>query len=111
MILKKVFPEDIFDYVIGNSPYDAIEKQMTQTQRQVFELFDEFVVNVENSDIYPQSKGYMEYMKFVSNLKYDFHHKKMSYDETYAICVEIAEISPNHINLEFNKQELINNIN
>ena len=57
----KIKSEDIFDYVVGNSNYDAIEKDLDPRR---FEIFDVSIYDHKAKVFYDQSKEYKNYCYF-----------------------------------------------
>lgn len=92
----KIKKEDIFDYVVGNSSYDAIEKQIDPTR---YEVFDCGIYDNNTKTIVDQDEVYVQYCKHVSNLRANARADKMSYQEIERICQEIEEIAPTEIKL------------
>lgn len=85
---------DIFNYVVGNSQYDAIEKCIDPER---YEVFDEFIYDHETKESIAQSDEYSIYCKQVSLLRRNA--KDMERDEIERICEELQEIAPKHISL------------
>lgn len=90
----KIKKEDIFDYVVGNSNYDAIEKIIDPVR---YEIFDCGIYDHDKKKLLPQSEDYESYCAFVSNLRKTA--KTMTPYEIEKICVEIEEMAPKEINL------------
>lgn len=86
--------EDIFDYVVGNSNYDAIEKIIDPA---LYEVFDCGIYDHGEKKMIYQSKEYEVYCAFVSNLRKNA--KEMAPSEIHKLCLEIEEIAPTEINL------------
>lgn len=101
-MIAKVIPEDVFDYVVGYTPYDPLELCMTAGQRQVFELENSAVTHLGTREQYPQSKDYHKYKQEVEKLKAIYQQTpNMMWNEVYQIAEEIAEIAPKQVNLEY----------
>ncbi|MDB4314452.1 hypothetical protein N9955_00325 [bacterium] len=90
----KVQKEDIFDYVVGNSQYDAIEKHIDPIR---YEVFDCGIYDNDNQKLIKQDECFESYCKFVSDLR--VKAVEMTAIEIEKLCIEIAEIAPNKIKL------------
>lgn len=90
----KVKKEDIFDYVVGNSSYDPIERCI---DCKSYEVFDEFIYNNQNKETIEQDEEFNIFSKQVSMLR--SKSKDMSGDEILRICEELEEIAPKTIKL------------
>lgn len=90
----KVSTEDIFDYVVGISNYDPIERCI---DCKSYEVFDEFIYNNETKETIEQEEDFLIFSKQVSLLR--SKAKDMSGDEILRICEELQEISPKTIKL------------
>ena len=97
---------DVFEYVIGLSPYDALERSLDQTVRKRYEFFDAFIYDFTEGKMYPQSQEYRKYMMEVSKLKSWVTKKHMGQEEILRVSEEIAEIAPNHINLDYTDEDI-----
>lgn len=84
--------EDIFDYVVGNSCYDAIEKIIDPMQYEIYDcgIYDNFA-----KKMIKQSVCYEVYCAHVTNLRK--RAKEMSRKEILQLCLEIKEIAPTEI--------------
>jgi hypothetical protein len=91
----KVNVNDIFDYVVGNSNYDAIEKIIDPAR---YEIFDCGIYDNKTKKMIEQCEQYSIYCSAVSNLRKNA--SEMSPWEINKLCLEILEISPKSINLE-----------
>ena len=87
--------EDIFEYVVGNTQYDAIEKIIDPTQ---YEVFDCGIYDNRAKKMLKQSKEFEIYCAFVTNLRKN--SKGMKRPEINQLCLEIEEIAPKEINLD-----------
>ena len=90
----KIEKADIFNYVVGNTNYDPIERQIDPEK---YEVYDHAIYDHTRKVSIPQSETYHNYMEHLRNLKYKA--KYMSGYEITKLCVEIHEISPKHINI------------
>lgn len=90
----KVNRNDIFNYVVGNSCYDPIEKCI---DCKSYEVFDEFIYNNETKETIEQDEEFNIFSKQVSMLR--SKSKDMSGDEILRICEELEEIAPKTIKL------------
>lgn len=90
----KIKKEDIFDYVVGNSNYDAIEKIIDPAR---YEIFDCGIYDHYEKKLMGQSEEYESYCSFVSNLRK--MAKTMSQHEIEKICMEIEDMAPKEIDL------------
>lgn len=88
----KVRMADIFDYVVKNSSYDAIEKLIDPNR---YEVFDTSIYDHKNKRFLMQSPEYEKYCQEVSKLRKA--SKGMSTKEIESICLEIEEIAPTSI--------------
>lgn len=91
----KIHKEEIFEYVVGNTQYDAIEKIIDPTQ---YEVFDCGIYDNRTRKMLKQSKEYEIYCAHVTNLRK--RAKEMGKDEIKQLCLEIEEIAPTEINLD-----------
>lgn len=90
----KVSLDDIFEYVVGNSNYDPIEKCIDCS---FYEVFDEFIYNNHSKQIIDQDIDFVIFSKHVSRLR--SKAKNMSKDEIERICEELEEIAPKYVKL------------
>lgn len=90
----KIKKEEIFDYVVGNSNYDAIEKIIDPVR---YEIFDCGIYDNKQKKMLRQNKEYEVYCAYVTNLRKN--SKEMKKPEILQICMEIEEIAPKEINL------------
>tara|TARA_R100000664_G_C2711827_1_gene108343 strand:+ start:113 stop:409 length:297 start_codon:yes stop_codon:yes gene_type:complete len=91
----KIEQADIFNYVVGNTNYDPIERQIDPEK---YEVYDHAIYDHETKVSIPQSETYHNYMEHLRNLK--DRVKDMSNHEISKLCVEIQEISPKYINIK-----------
>ena len=90
----KIERADIFNYVVGNTNYDPIERQIDPEK---YEVYDHAIYDHTRKVSIPQSETYHNYMEHLRNLK--DKAKDMSAYEITKLCVEIHEISPKNINI------------
>ena len=90
----KIRKEDIFEYVVGNTQYDAIEKIIDPSH---YEVFDCGIADLHTKKMLKQSKEYEIYCAYVTNLRKNA--KGMKQSEILQLCLEIEEIAPTEINL------------
>lgn len=95
----KANKNDIYEYVIGLSPYDALERSMDQADRARYEFYDEFIYDFQESKKYRQNAAYVKYMDEVTKLKRIFKEEGMSHAETMKVADSIASIAPKEVNL------------
>ncbi len=88
----KVKKEDIFDYVVGNTNYDPIEKIIDPTR---YEVFDFGIYDNSIKKVIKQKEDYDHFCFQVSNLRKIA--SKMQRKEIDQLCLELEEIAPNHI--------------
>ena len=85
---------DIFDYVVGNSHYDPIEKCIDPTR---YEVYDYFIYDNQERKRIHQEQDYVIFCYEVTKLKEKT--SKMSRKEIESLCEELAEIAPTTIEL------------
>ena len=90
----KINQSDIFDYVVGNSVYDPIEKIIDPTW---YEVFDVSIYNRKKKEFYDQSLEYKNFCNQISQLRRNAAN--MDRAEIIRICVELEETAPVEINL------------
>lgn len=90
----KIDRNDIFDYVIGNTNYDPIERCIDPT---VYEVFDTAIYNHNTKQTFPQDEVYVNFSTQVSKLR--SNAKNMETQEILRICEELEEVSPRNIYL------------
>ena len=90
----KISVNDIFDYVIGNSNYNPIERCIDPTR---FEVFDFDIYDNQNEKTLEQNDKFKFFCAKVFELR--FLAKEMDLREIQSICNELAEIAPTEINL------------
>ena len=86
--------DDIFNYVVGNSSYDPIEKCI---DCKSYEVFDEFIYNNVTKETIEQDEDFVVFSRQVSQLR--VKAQNMSGDEISRICEELEEIAPKTIKL------------
>ena len=89
----KIEQADIFNYVVGNTTYDPIERQIDPEK---YEVYDHAIYDHSRKVSIPQSETYHNYMEHLRNLKE--RAKDMDNFEITKLSEEIQEISPTHIN-------------
>jgi hypothetical protein len=90
----KVSRYDIFDYVVGNSTFDPIEKCIDPIR---YEVFDTFIFDSKDKKNIEQDKEFCEFEWEVSKLRN--RARKMDKLEIDRICEELEEIAPTFLNL------------
>jgi len=90
----KISVNDIFDYVIGNSNYNPIERCIDPTR---FEVLDFDIYDNQNKKTLEQNDKFKFFCTKVIELR--FMAKEMDLREIQSICNELAEIAPTEINL------------
>ena len=85
---------DIFNYVVGHSQYDPLEKAIDPSRYEVFEYF---IYDIENRERIEQESDYIAFCCEVSRLKRNA--PKMSQWEIRKLCEELAEIAPQQVKL------------
>lgn len=90
----KVSRDDIFNYVVGNSSYDPIEKCIDS---KYYEVFDEFIYNNKTKETIEQDEDFIIFSKQVSLLR--SKSAKMKGGEILRVCEELEEIAPKYIKL------------
>lgn len=88
----KVSRYDIFDYVIGISNFDPIEKCIDPIRYEVFETF--IFDNKEKKDI-PQGDSFCRFQKELTKLR--SFARKMDNAEIDRISIELEEIAPDSL--------------
>lgn len=86
--------EDIFNYVVGNSTYDPIEKNIDPT---IYEVFDCGIYDNNKKAFVKQDEQYGYYCSQMTQLRK--LSKSMDYSEVIKLCEEIEEIAPKSIEL------------
>ena len=86
--------KDIFEYAIGESQYDAIEKVIDPKQ---YEVFDCGIYDNKARSFIKQSEEYEVYCAAVSHLRKRAKH--MSREDVLKACEDIALIAPRTIKL------------
>lgn len=95
MTAVKVYPNDIFDYVVGNTNYDPLERCIDPTK---FEVMDRFIYNRETKELLEQDETYVQFCEGVSELRR--YAKILAPTDIQRICDELSELAPTEINLE-----------
>lgn len=90
----KISVNAIFDYVIGNSNYNPIERCIDPTR---FEVLDFDIYDNQNEKTLEQNDKFKFFCAKVIELR--FIAKEMDLREIQSICNELAEIAPTEINL------------
>lgn len=90
----KVSRYDIFDYVVGNSTFDPIEKCIDPIR---YEVFDTFIFDNKGRCNIDQDEQFRDFGEQVSKLR--TRARKMQRDEIDRICEELEEIAPVSISL------------
>lgn len=85
---------DIFDFVVKNTNYDPIERNIDPTR---YEVFDVSIYDHETKVFYDQSDQYKNFCSQVSQLRNN--SDKMMRSEIVSICKELEEIAPTGVNL------------
>jgi len=90
----KISANDIFDYVVGSSNYDPIERCIDPTR---FEVFDVTIYDNQNKLSLKQDEKFLFFSSEVSKLR--SIAKEMDPREIQSLCNELAEVAPTEINL------------
>ena len=90
----KVNRNEIFNFVVGNSIFDPIEKCIDPTR---YEVFDTFIYDNETDRKYIQGPIYNRFCWEVSKLKN--LSEKMASPEINRLCEELEEIAPKLVTL------------
>tara|TARA_R110002051_G_C8441289_1_gene455133 strand:- start:68 stop:358 length:291 start_codon:yes stop_codon:yes gene_type:complete len=88
----KINRYDIFNYVVGQSVFDPIEKCIDPTQ---YEVLDEFIYDSKNKTTKMQNAQYQKFCWEVSKLKR--FSGKMERGEIERVCEELEEIAPTYV--------------
>jgi|TARA_R110000824_G_scaffold13784_3_gene59427 hypothetical protein len=88
----KVNRHDIFNYVVGNSVFDPIEKCIDPTQ---YEVLDAFIYDSKNKTQKMQSAEYQRFCWEVGKLKQ--FSENMKKPEIERVCEELEEIAPTYV--------------
>jgi uncharacterized protein YydD (DUF2326 family) len=90
----KVNSKDIFDYIIGRSSYDPIERQIDPTRYEVRSdsIYDKFLKKT-----FEQDECFSIFYKKVKELR--FVSKEIEAKEIGNISVELEQLAPTLINL------------
>ena len=90
----KVSRYDIFDYVVGNSTFDPIEKCIDPIR---YEVFDTFIFDSKEKCNIDQDEEFRKFEFEVSKLRN--RARKMERAEIDRLCEELEEIAPISISL------------
>ena len=90
----KVSKDDIFDYVVGKSTFDPIEKCIDPIR---YEVFDTFIFDNKGRCNIDQDEQFRDFGEQVSKLRRKA--RKMQRDEIDRLCEELEEIAPVSISL------------
>jgi hypothetical protein len=90
----KISVNDIFDYVVGSSNYDPIERCIDPTR---FEVFDFGIYDNQNKKTIQQDDKFKFFCSEVSKLR--FIAKEMDPREIQSVCNELEQVAPTEINL------------
>jgi hypothetical protein len=90
----KVSRYDIFDYVVGNSTFDPIEKCIDPIR---YEVFDTFIFDNKAKCNIDQDEQFRDFGEQVAKLR--IRARKMQRDEIDRLCEELEEIAPVSISL------------
>lgn len=90
----KVCPNDVFDFVVGNTAYDPIEKCIDPMR---YEVMDCFIYDRQLKIQLNQSQEYINFCEGVMNLK--SYSSNMNSSEIQKVSNELAEIAPTELNL------------
>lgn len=90
----KINKTDIFNYVVGNSNYDPIEKIIDPL---LYEVFDVSILDIKKKEFFGQNDKYKNFCSQVSRLRKNAPN--MNRSEVMKICTELEEIAPTEINL------------
>tara|TARA_R100000995_G_C3399829_1_gene84353 strand:- start:147 stop:437 length:291 start_codon:yes stop_codon:yes gene_type:complete len=88
----QVKSHDIFNYVVGNSVFDPIERCIDPSR---YEVFDGFVYDNKTKENITQGHEYQKFCWEVTKLKQ--LARKMERREIESVCEEIAEIAPTYV--------------
>jgi hypothetical protein len=88
----KVTKEDIFNYVVGNTSYDPIEKEIDSDRYEVFDcgIYDHF-----EKIMLDQEQEYYYFAAQISKLRKSA--SQMQRKEIDQMCLELEEISPTNV--------------
>ena len=90
----KVDRNEVFDFVVGNSIFDPIEKCIDPTR---YEVFDTFIYDNETDKKIIQGPVCNKFCWEVSKLKNNASN--MSRSEIIRICEELEEIAPKAVSI------------
>lgn len=85
---------DIYDYVLGISDYDPVEKCIDPT---LYETYSDFILKIDDQEYLYQDEDYIYFYKEMFKLKRKSINMKTS--EILRLCEEIEEISPSVVKL------------
>ena len=83
---------DIFNWVVGSSVFDPIERCIDPTR---YETFDTFIYDSKTKTNVFQTEEYEKFCSEVTKLKK--LSRKMEKREVESICEEICEIAPQYV--------------
>jgi DNA-binding Xre family transcriptional regulator len=86
--------DDIFEYVVGNSQYCPIERQIDHVR---YATYDPFIYDSVEKEMIDQEEDYENFSTQLSQLR--GNASKMKIDEILRICIELEEIAPKTIKL------------
>ena len=92
--LKPILSEDIFRYVVGNTLYCPIEKQIDP---KTFEIYDTCIYNGNTKEFVTQSEDFVNFKKHLTLLKQNA--PKMGPLEINKVCKSIASIAPTNVKI------------
>lgn len=90
----KININDIFEYVVGNTSYDPIEKHIDPTRFEIFDtcIYDnQLKISIEQDDKYKYFCSEVTKLRAIS--------KEMDPREIKLLCDELSEVAPTEINL------------
>jgi len=90
----KVDRNEVFDFVVGNSIFDPIEKCIDPTR---YEVFDTFIYDNETDKKITQGPVFNKFCWEISKLKNNASN--MSRSEIIRICEELEEIAPKSVSI------------
>jgi len=88
----KVNSNDIFNWVVGSSVFDPIERCVDPTR---YETFDAFIYDSKTKTNILQAEEYQKFNLEVIKLKR--LSRKMNKREIQSVCEEICEIAPQYV--------------
>jgi hypothetical protein len=85
---------DIYDYVLGSSDYDPVEKCIDPT---LYETYSDFILKIDDQEYLYQDEDYIYFYKEMFKLKRKAVNMRTS--EILRLCEEIEEIAPSIVKL------------